>query len=54
MCPATASALGFARADTMGFLDTLGMTGTGDPWRAEGWAPQSLDGPLKRARALWE
>jgi bifunctional non-homologous end joining protein LigD len=26
----------------------------GDPWRAEGWAPQSLDDPLKRARALWE
>jgi bifunctional non-homologous end joining protein LigD len=26
----------------------------GDPWRAEGWAPQSLDDPLKRARGLWD
>jgi len=26
----------------------------GDPWRAEGWAPQALDDALKRARALWD
>jgi bifunctional non-homologous end joining protein LigD len=26
----------------------------GDPWRAEGWAPQSLDAALARARALWD
>ncbi|MDB5043090.1 MAG: lig [Candidatus Eremiobacteraeota bacterium] len=26
----------------------------GDPWRAEGWAPQSLDDALARARALWD
>jgi bifunctional non-homologous end joining protein LigD len=26
----------------------------GDPWRAEGWAPQSLDDALTRAKALWD
>jgi bifunctional non-homologous end joining protein LigD len=27
---------------------------TGDPWRREGWEPQSLEGALSRARSLWE
>jgi len=26
----------------------------GDPWRAEGWEPQSLDAALERARKNWE
>ncbi len=26
----------------------------GDPWRAEGWAPQALDVALARARVLWD
>ncbi|GAC1581264.1 MAG: hypothetical protein NVS3B7_16300 [Candidatus Elarobacter sp.] len=27
---------------------------SGDPWRNEGWKPQSLEGALGRARSLWE
>ena len=26
---------------------------TGDPWRREGWKPQSLESALSRARSLW-
>jgi bifunctional non-homologous end joining protein LigD len=26
----------------------------GDPWRREGWKPQSLESALSRARSLWE
>ncbi len=26
---------------------------SGDPWRREGWEPQSLEGALSRARSLW-
>ncbi|GAC1547066.1 MAG: hypothetical protein NVS2B17_31010 [Candidatus Velthaea sp.] len=26
----------------------------GDPWAAEGWKPQRLETPLKKARSLWE
>ncbi|HYZ17344.1 MAG TPA: non-homologous end-joining DNA ligase [Candidatus Acidoferrum sp.] len=26
----------------------------GDPWRREGWEPQTLEGALSRARSLWE
>jgi bifunctional non-homologous end joining protein LigD len=27
---------------------------TGDPWRREGWKPQSLESALSKARSLWE
>ena len=27
---------------------------TGDPWRREGWRPQSLESALTKARSLWE
>jgi bifunctional non-homologous end joining protein LigD len=27
---------------------------TGDPWRREGWKPQSLESALTKARSLWE
>ena len=26
----------------------------GDPWRREGWTPQSLESALSKARSLWE
>jgi len=30
------------------------VAGGGDPWVAEGWKPQKLEGALAKARSLWE